>query len=225
MHKLLVSLGFDEKGYIVQGGDVGSYVARIMAATYPECKGLHVNFLYPLANGSQSGPQGNLTDAEEQGLDRFQQFLTTGSAYMDMHRTRPATTGLVLASSPIAHLVWIGEKFLSWSDPTTLPSLDEILTNINLYWFTGSLPTSVYPYRDTLRLPYVNLPTGYSYFPKEVAPVPRAWATEAVNLVFFKSHESGGHFAALEMTEALWNDIDEYVKVVRVDNQKTIEGE
>jgi hypothetical protein len=36
----------------------------------------------------------------------------------------------------------IGEKFLDWSDETTTPPLDTILTNVSLYWFTGSFPRS-----------------------------------------------------------------------------------
>jgi hypothetical protein len=35
----------------------------------------------------------------------------------------------------------IGEKFLEWSDEE--PSLDSILTNVSLYWFTSSYPTSI----------------------------------------------------------------------------------
>lgn len=38
MHKLLVGLGF-EGGYVAQGGDIGSYVARLLLAEYESCKG------------------------------------------------------------------------------------------------------------------------------------------------------------------------------------------
>ena len=37
MHKLMVGLGF-EAGYALQGGDIGSYTARIMASLYDNCK-------------------------------------------------------------------------------------------------------------------------------------------------------------------------------------------
>lgn len=37
--KLAVSLGFGD-GFVVQGGDVGSKVARVIAAKHEECKGL-----------------------------------------------------------------------------------------------------------------------------------------------------------------------------------------
>lgn len=36
----------------------------------------------------------------------------------------------------------IGEKFLEWTDDATTPDLDTILTNVSLYWFTGSFPRS-----------------------------------------------------------------------------------
>ncbi len=40
MHKLMVGLGFEAAGYALQGGDIGSYTARIMASLYDSCKGL-----------------------------------------------------------------------------------------------------------------------------------------------------------------------------------------
>lgn len=40
MHKLLIALGFGETGYLAQGGDLGSRVARRSAVLYPECKGM-----------------------------------------------------------------------------------------------------------------------------------------------------------------------------------------
>ena len=37
-NRLMFSLGFGD-GYVVQGGDIGSKTARIMAIGYPSCKG------------------------------------------------------------------------------------------------------------------------------------------------------------------------------------------
>ena len=39
--KLMVGLGFG-KGYVAQGGDIGSFVARILAARYEACKAVHL---------------------------------------------------------------------------------------------------------------------------------------------------------------------------------------
>jgi microsomal epoxide hydrolase len=38
LNRLVVGLGF-EQGYVVQGGDIGSKIARVMAAEHPHCKG------------------------------------------------------------------------------------------------------------------------------------------------------------------------------------------
>lgn len=38
INKLAVGLGFDD-GYVVQGGDIGSAVARNLGTVYPSCKG------------------------------------------------------------------------------------------------------------------------------------------------------------------------------------------
>jgi microsomal epoxide hydrolase len=106
----------------------------------------------------------------------------------------------------------IGEKFLEWSDET--PELSHILTNISLYYFTSSFPTSIYPYRGLgTAMEYVKVPTGVSWFPHELMPCPKYIIEKNSNLVSFKMHEKGGHFAALERPEELWADVEEFVRV------------
>jgi microsomal epoxide hydrolase len=216
MHKLLLSLGFGSLGYLVQGGDIGSFVSREIAGTYDECKGMHLNFMLTPQTldikGKASG-EDEISEAEKKGLERWDQFFETGRAYANEHGTKPSTIGLVLASSPIAQLAWVGEKFLAWTDPSTTPPLHTILADITLYWLTGCYPTSIYTYREEKKTLYVDKPVGYSWFPYELAPVPKAWAEKTGKMVFFKAHEKGGHFAALERPEALWEDVEEWVKI------------
>jgi pimeloyl-ACP methyl ester carboxylesterase len=40
MNGLMIALGF-EKGYVAQGGDLGSMIARLMAVNHKECKAFH----------------------------------------------------------------------------------------------------------------------------------------------------------------------------------------
>jgi microsomal epoxide hydrolase len=42
MNQLMLGLGF-RSGYIVQGGDVGSKVARVVAAKHDECRGKNIS--------------------------------------------------------------------------------------------------------------------------------------------------------------------------------------
>jgi hypothetical protein len=112
----------------------------------------------------------------------------------------------------------IGEKFLEWTDQD--PELDKILEAVSLYWLTDTFPSSVYNYRQVsfAQIPhvlspllrslalqslqkenkggadnpnhYIPKPLGFSAFPKEIVPAPKAWAATTGNLVFYRRHEA-----------------------------------
>ncbi|GAB7351144.1 hypothetical protein MBLNU459_g1599t1 [Dothideomycetes sp. NU459] len=211
MHKLMMDLGF-AGGYIAQGGDLGSMVARVSAVQYSECKAFHLNMNFLRA--PDNAKELPVDEIEQKALPRGKAFGETGNAYAREHGTRTATIGLVLSSSPLAMLAWIGEKFLEWSD--TDPSLDEILDSVTLYYLTEthSDPNENIPASPSS--PKFNAgakPMGFSWFPKELSPVPRSWIEQGGNLVHFKQHTSGGHFAAMEKPEVLWADVEEFVGV------------
>lgn len=172
---------------------------------------MHLNFMLNHGIKDYAKPDDEITEQEQQGLGRLNEFFKTGHAYAQMHGTKPSTISLVLSSSPLALLSWIAEKFLAWSDPKHVLSLDTILTDVSLYWFTGCFASSIYTYRGERELMYVDKPVGYSYFPWELAPVPRAWAERTGRVTFFGRHEEGGHFAALEVPGGLWGDVEEWV--------------
>ncbi len=133
---------------------------------------------------------------------------------------------LLLRSRPAVSL----EKFLVWSDPSTTPSLDQILGNISLYYLTETFPTSIYHYRTSygknmetykkkgaVAPTYTSKPTGYSFFPYDLIVTPLEWAKTKVNLVWGRRHEKGGHFAALEVPQDFWNDVNDFVEFVKKD--------
>lgn len=218
LHKLMMNLGFEK--YLAQGGDVGSFEARLLAHGNEECVGIHLNMFTP----RQQPDEDKLTSFEKQALAKVSEWRKSGAAYGSEHGSRPATIGHVLSSSPLALLAWIGEKFLEWTDET--PSLDHILTNISLYWFTQGFPRSIYPYRQLFisasdALSTVQKPLGVSWFPHEIFPAIESAIRKDNNLVFYRKHEKGGHFAALERPEELWGDVEEYVKVVWKDGKGT----
>lgn len=61
-------------------------------------------------------------------------------------------------------------------------------------------------------------PMGFSSFPKEPAPTPISWAKGQaegnLDLLWWRVHETGGHFPALEQPEVLWEDVEEFVAQV-----------
>lgn len=218
--KLVSNLGF-EAGYLVTGGDIGSRIARILAAKYDSCKGIHINFC-PLRS-PPANLEDSLSEPDRQLVERGRNFLTTGAAYAMEHGTRTSTIGLILSSSPLALLAWIGEKFLEWTDED--PSLDTMLEAVSLYWYTSTISRCLYPYRERFEgkshlhdgpeLHVKDKPFGYSLFPKELIPSPKAWVETTGDLEFFKEHSKGGHFAAMERPKEMLEDLEAFMNVVR----------
>ncbi|KAI9757712.1 MAG: hypothetical protein M4579_003337 [Chaenotheca gracillima] len=235
MDKLAKGLGFGS-GYIAQGGDIGSRISRVLAIHHDSCKAVHLNFcLIPPPGGTDKYA---VNEIEEKTLKKVSAFRSRGLAYAIEHGTRTSTIGHVLASNPIALLAWIGEKFLEWSDED--PSIDTILESITLWWFTETFPRAIYSYRERfencetltateppkLAKPnsgpgdaanpdnFIKIPFGYSWCPEDMGSVPRSWIETTGDVVFFKQHDKGGHFAAMEVPELILGDIEEFVKQV-----------
>ncbi|CAK7218498.1 hypothetical protein SEUCBS140593_003567 [Sporothrix eucalyptigena] len=219
LHQLTVLLGFD--AYMIQGGDLGGRIGRVVAANYPACKAIHLN-TGPMPPPVPSELKSPINESERAGLDRHFLFKQTGSAYAYAHATRPATMGFVLSSSPVALLAWIGEKYMDWTDED--PPINTVLTCITLYWVTNCAATSLWSYRQfygpeaeshgTKRW-HIHKPLGFSWFHKEITPVPRAWVETTGQLVFYRQHDKGGHFAALEQPQVLWKDVEEFIDIVK----------
>ncbi|KAH7020680.1 Alpha/Beta hydrolase protein, partial [Macrophomina phaseolina] len=152
---------------------------------------------------------------DKQAAERAEKFRAVGMSYAMLHATKPSTAGFSVGSSPTSLLAWIGEKMIDWSDPETKPSLDTILTNVSIYWFTGTYPTSLWPYRS-VGIPGTpnGKPKAVSWFPREIITLPRAVIKEDPGVTHFYAHEKGGHFAALEVPELLWADLEDFVAKV-----------
>lgn len=219
LDQLMKDLGF-ESGYIAQGGDIGSRIARCLAVDHESCKAAHLNVCF------MARPEGmtddHLNAFERQGIERLKDFQVMGSGYAIEHGTRPSTIGHVLASNPISLLAWVGEKFLQWVDDPLPP--DHLLESITLYWLTDTIARSIYTYRQNYPPPavpaanqprwFIEKPFGFSSFPMELASLPRSWVETTGNLVYWGQHQKGGHFAALEQPEALKSDLIEFVDQV-----------
>ncbi|KAL4937998.1 hypothetical protein BDV06DRAFT_226412 [Aspergillus oleicola] len=216
--QLMRGLGFGS-GYVSQGGDIGSRIARLLGVYYNSCKAVHLN-LCPLRERPEDVDDASTSDLENRALERWDTFLYSGKAYAEEHGSRPATIGHVLSSTPLALLAWVGEKLIQWPD-APLPKTT-ILDLITLYWFTESFPRAIYPYRESNPIPryptpsmakehYLHKPLGFSWFPQELMPVPKSWIVKTGNLVHFKQHTEGGHFAALERPKDVKDDLDEFL--------------
>ncbi|MEX0740761.1 MAG: epoxide hydrolase [Pseudohongiella sp.] len=213
---LMQRLGYQRYG--AQGGDWGGIINRILAARYPDrLIGLHSNFV--LASAPRDPDILAATPAADiERREARQAYMANEVGYQQIQGTKPQTLGVGLNDSPAGLAAWIGEKFHGWSD---LPegdihdkfSREDLLTNISVYWFTQSITSSARIYYENRNVPmneplgYVSVPTAGAIFPKEIYLTPRLWAEQSYNIVRWTEMPRGGHFAALEETQLLLNDI------------------
>ena len=219
--KLMKQIGY--KNYFVQGGDLGSFIASIMATKDPKnILGIHINFL-PLPRGLDKTPNNKL---EEQFYVKLKNWMHFETGYQAIQGTKPFTIAHALNSSPIALCSYISEKFFAWTDNKgklfETINIDRMLANISLYWFTGCIGASFWPYyiRHKSDWPIdkdhpILVPMGYSEFPKELFSPPKTLADQFYkNIIYWQKHNKGGHFAAMEQPKILASDINSFVKKI-----------
>ena len=80
-----------------------------------------------------------------------------------------------------------------------------------IYWLTASGGSSARLYWKSFNTPNTDpfdLPVRVSRFPHDIIKPTRGWAArQYTNIVFWREHETGGHFAAMEKPDALTRDI------------------
>ncbi|KAJ6507204.1 Alpha/Beta hydrolase protein [Mycena vitilis] len=162
-----------------------------------------------------------LTPVQQVAAQRGVDYSTTGTGYFVEQSTKPNDIGLALYDSPMGQLAWIAGNIKLWSDPRagTPPSvLDNtaILTSISLYYLTNSFLSSVWIYAqnaNSFKFMYTKAPTDapFSFVQYEYNPAfwPEEYVAKIGNLVSYKVHDFGGHFAGLDNPPALIEDIRE----------------
>ena len=214
-------------GFGVQGGDWGAGVVTRVAERHPkEVAGLHVNLLFTRP-GIKPGQEGEATEEERTAQAQLDRWFKEGTGYQWIQGTRPQTLSYALSDSPVGLAGWIVEKFRAWSDCggdiESRFSKDFLLTNVMIYWVTGAIGSSFWPYyavrhgEPALASPgaQIPVPAAHARFPKEMIPVPRSWAESVYDIRRWTVMESGGHFAAAEEPEALAADIREFFRDLR----------
>ena len=213
-------LGYERFG--AQGGDWGAFITSRLGYRFPErLTGIHLNLL--VIYGLKM-----LETAEEKAYKTYMdKWLQEETGYQWIQGTRPTTLAFGLTDSPAGLAAWIVEKFRAWTDNTGDPdsalTLDEMLTNISLYWFTGAIGSSFWPYyairHGSWPIPQgaqITVPTGYAEFPREIMRPPRSVAERVyANISRWSLMPRGGHFAALEQPEALAREIREFFRPLR----------
>ncbi|MGB3336628.1 MAG: epoxide hydrolase family protein [Devosia sp.] len=210
--ELMTRLGYDK--FMISGSDLGSgtemalvrdFAGRIIGAHY-----INVYFGYPRPD--------NPTPDEQAYFGRIDYWGFAEGAYAMVQMTKPASLAVGLNDSPAGLASWILEQFHKAGDTggdiLNAFELDDLCTILSVYWFTQTIGSSVRLYKEAFadtelsrKPPKHNVPHAILLLHAD-NPAPRAWGERNVwNIVRWTELGSGGHFPALEETEAMAHDI------------------
>ena len=210
--------------FAAQGGDWGAFVTSRLGAVHADkLIGIHLNLLAVRRDPKMLA---HPTTEEQKFLGELEVWMKEETGYQWIQGTRPQTLAFGLSDSPAGLAAWIVEKFRAWSDcggdVESVFTKDQLLADIALYWFTGAIGSSFWPYYARMHGPWpvpeggVKVPMGYAEFPREILRPPRSVAeTVYTDIRRWTAMPQGGHFAAMEQPEALVREIIEFFRPLR----------
>jgi microsomal epoxide hydrolase len=223
------TLGYKRFG--AHGRDWGSTICDQLARSHGEVTvGIHMTDI-PFWRALR--PPTDPSPGEQKYLEEIQQFQQERGGYALIQGTRPLSLLAGLNDSPAGLAAWIVEKFQAWSDCEgdieRRFTKDELITNLMIYWVTGTIGASFQPYRDVMKagalrwiteaakgwLGSTRTPVGLALFPKDLSKPPREWGKRFYNITRWMEMPRGGHFAALEEPDALADEIRVFFRPLR----------
>jgi pimeloyl-ACP methyl ester carboxylesterase len=223
---LMARLGY--KTFGAPGGDWGATISTWLARLYPErVDGIHLNWIPGSLQPALGGDAPALSDAEAAFCAGMAAQAAYGvSTHTGIHASRPQTLGYGLNDSPAGLAAWLIDKFRMIADCNgdieSVITLDRLLTNVSVYWFTETITSAIRLYKEAAPVPLkfgpgerIAPPLGFAAFPGEVALPPRQWLARVYNIRRWTEMPRGGHFAAMEQPNALAEDIRAFFRPLR----------
>ncbi|MEU5704680.1 epoxide hydrolase family protein [Streptomyces aurantiacus] len=231
---LMDRLGYRRFG--AQGGDWGAAISRELGRAHPDrVIGVHLNLLPGAHATTEPTPEelAALSPRERErtlaSWRRHQEWTRERQGYADLQSTRPGTLAYGLTDSPVGQLAWIAEKFKEWTDSEERPEdavdRDQLLTDVMLYWLTGTAGSSARIYYERAHADGGGaperpsaVPTALAVFPRDNFIPLRHRADRTDTVVRWTEFDRGGHFAAMEEPELLIGDVRAFFRRLREDD-------
>ena len=232
---LMKRLGYTK--FVAQGGDWGAIITDLMGVQAPpELLGIHTNMagvippdIDKLAFSGAPTPA-DLSADEKVAYERLSFVYAKGIGYGFQLGLRPQTM-YGIADSPIGLAAYfldhdarsyamIARVFDGKKEGLTRA---DVLDNITITWLTNTAVSGGRLYWERkvgfFSVKGVSIPVAVSVFPDELYPAPKSWAEKAYpKLIYYSTHDKGGHFAAWEQPELLVGDLRAAFKSLRSDN-------
>jgi pimeloyl-ACP methyl ester carboxylesterase len=222
--ELMNRLGYERYG--VQGGDMGAIIAPELGRIAPDrVIGVHVNAatmgFIPMGQ-LEDNVFASLSDAEQIRLGRLGQFMKERFGFNAIQSTRPQTLAYGLHDSPAGLLAWTSELFYGFGDAVEAVDRDRFLTNLMLYWLTGTANSSARMYYEGAHDPAAWAPKAPSTTPVGVAVFQlsdvaiRRYAEQNNRIVHWSEFDRGTHFAAIDAPDLMIGDIRSFFRGLNV---------
>jgi epoxide hydrolase len=208
--ELMNRLGYDRYG--TAGNDAGSFVSPELGRLAPDqVVGVHVTQLFSFPSGDPAEFEG-LSEKEMAALQHLQWFWETMSGFQKLQSTQPQTLAFALLDSPVGQLAWNAQLFKDLDD-------DFILTNVMLYWLTGTAASAARFYYEDAHAEHPTGPTttstGLAMFAGDFQSIRRFADRDHKNIVRWSEYERGGHYAAHQAPDLLIGDIQAFFRDLR----------
>jgi hypothetical protein len=219
--ELMRRLGY--RRYGAHGGDFGSIVSPELGRVAPsEVLGVHANAVANAAVPTAPGDLERISDADRKLAQENEMWWFGHSGYATQMATRPQTLAYALNDSPAGQLAWNLEWFVDWDPAQTKQtpiSRDAILTDVTIFWLTGTAGSAARLYLEAgsdgwgERPAPSPVPTAVANFLGDRAI--RGLAELSNTITRWAEYATGGHFASLQAPELLVTDLREFFRELR----------
>ena len=204
---LMRALGYESYG--THGSDGGAMISRELAVLDPPgFLGAHVLQLFSFPSGAE-GEFDSFGPKEYAALEFLGWFSSVGG-YNTMNGTRPQTIAAALSDSPVGQLAY-NELFENFGNGTSEVSVEQVLTQVSLYWLTNTSATAVrYHYAEghAAAEPVVSTGRiGVAVFAHDFQTIRPLAERDNAQIVHWSEFDRGGHYAVLEAPDLVVGDL------------------
>ncbi|WP_436773241.1 epoxide hydrolase family protein [Yinghuangia sp. YIM S09857] len=205
--ELMRRLGYTRYG--AQGGDFGAAISRALSEHDAEhVAAIHLNY-HPTP--APPGEDYELSASDQERLDRIRDYLANQPGARVLNATKPQTIAYGLNDSPIGQLAWILDMMTEWAGDDFAISDDRVLTNVMLYWLTGTAGSAPRLHHDSGPARWkTTQPVAIASFPEDITRPIRQFAEKTFDIAQWSEFDRGGHFPGLEAPDLLAADIRKF---------------
>jgi epoxide hydrolase len=211
--ELMTRLGYDR--YVAHGEDTGAAISRQLAVIDPDhMAAVHLTMIASATVTAETADPDS--PAEQRAVQVALRTQYQLGAYALLQASRPQTLSYALSDSPVGQLAWIVERFKDWTDSTDSPEdavdRDAMLTNVMIYWLSGTAGSSARYYYEGAATwgrpePAIDVPVAVAVMPHDIGLPVRRIAEQNHNIVRWTEYDRGGHFAAMEEPDLVVDDL------------------